>query len=105
MFLDFNDGFRFGASTRSYTIREKVVSSNGEGGDDQEAALPETEQELEVGPLLLLLLLVLLEPDQLQHNAKQAHSQHRLHCGGVPSEEATPEQGGLPQGRRGHQSR
>ncbi|CAD5209623.1 unnamed protein product [Bursaphelenchus xylophilus] len=43
VFLDYNDSFRFGASSRSYIIREKVLPYT----EEQDAPLPESEIEVD----------------------------------------------------------
>jgi hypothetical protein len=50
IFLEVNEDFSFGASTRKYIIRWKIDMSStaGAGGDDADFHLPEQEYELEV---------------------------------------------------------
>ncbi|CAD5206639.1 unnamed protein product [Bursaphelenchus okinawaensis] len=45
VFLEYNDGFRFGASSRSYIIREKVAQLTH--SDQADVPLPETETEVD----------------------------------------------------------
>lgn len=49
IFLELNDDFHFGASTRRYIIRSKLeVSANNSSGSKDDINLPEKEYELDV---------------------------------------------------------